>query len=144
MNSFLKLLFKHLIFAVLTAYFFNWLNQHFFNFKNSTQNGLIGIPILAKNFIILVFAPIIETILFQLPLSNIKNFSYNWFFLIMCLLFASVHYYNPIYFVFSIFLGLNFNVYFMRINKESNVINAFLYTLLLHILFNLYGFLFVV
>ena len=144
MNISLKILFKHLVVAILTAYFFNWLNQNFFNFKNSSQNGLKDLTENSKNIMILIVGPFFETLIFQLPLLYFKKTKAHWsFFIFMSLLFASTHLYNPIYFIFALFLGLNFNLFFLKTKRGENINEAFFLTFLLHFLFNLYGLLFI-
>ena len=144
MHSSLKILIKHLLIAILTAYFFNWLNTNFFEFKNSSQNALKDLSQGSKIIVILILGPLIETLIFQLPLLYFRKTKAHFLFLIvMCFLFASTHLYNPIYFVFAFFLGLNFNLFFVKIKKGEYINEAFILTFLLHLFFNLYGLLFV-
>ena len=144
MNISLRVLIKHLVIAILTAYFFNWLNKSFFNFKNSPQNDLKALTESTKNIIILIVGPFFETLIYQLPLLYFRKTKTHWAILIfMCLLFALTHLYNPIYFIFAFFLGLNFNLFFVKIKKGENINEAFFLTFLLHFIFNLYGLLFI-
>ena len=134
----------HLAIAIFTAYFFNWLNCNYFNYPNKTENGLKDIPENIQKIIIVLIGPIIETFLFQfLPLYFYKSFRKHFLLLIIsCTLFSITHIYNPIYFVFSVFLSINFSLFFIKIRKSTN--KSFVLTVLLHSLFNLYGMLFVV
>ena len=103
MHSSLIILIKHLLIAIFTAYLFNWLNRNYFEFQNPSKNGLKDVSEISKIGMILILGPLIETLIFQLPLLYFRKTKAHFLFLIvMCLLFASTHFYNPIYFVFAL------------------------------------------
>lgn len=138
-SKIVALFFIHLVIAIILGYFFSWLNNTYFHYKNPTQNGLIGLPEVLKGIIIIVVAPLIETLLFQLPLFFYKSFKkHYWIFFMSCLAFALTHLYSPGYFVFAFFICINFNIFYIKINQKKNTFWAVGLTFLLHSCYNLY------
>ncbi|SHM74305.1 hypothetical protein [Flavobacterium saccharophilum] len=63
---FLVCMFSIILFlALLNGYFFNWINDIFFNYNNNSENGLKDFSIIEKFIIIIIVGPIIETLIFQ-------------------------------------------------------------------------------
>ena len=131
--------------AILNGYFFNFINDKFFHFT-SDENGLAHLPIEAKLAIIVFLAPIIETVIFQfIPIEILKNTKLRnpvFLILIPSLIFAGAHWYHFIYIIMAFVGGIILNYYYVETQKISKY--SFLLVVLLHSLYNLYGFIFVV
>lgn len=132
-----------LVGAILNGYLFNYLNDKYFQF-HSNQNGLSSFS-KCETFIIIVFiAPIVETIFFNyLPNFYLRKLKINnsaLLVIIPSLLFAFFHFYNPIFALMAFIAALIVNWYF---NVNRNIFVAVASVCLLHVLYNLYGYLFV-
>ncbi|CEJ70764.1 CAAX amino terminal protease self-immunity [Chryseobacterium oranimense G311] len=132
--------------AVLNGYFFNYINDSYLHFDvnyNKHQN-------ISKNelsFIAIFVAPFIETLVFQhlpyLVLTRwIKLKNELLCIVIMSMIFSSMHYYNWLYIVMTFFGGLILNNLYVYYYKHARRY-SFILTAIFHVLFNLYGFLFV-
>ncbi len=99
-------------------------------------------------FLVVIFAPIIETALFQylilgLVLSIIESiFKREHFYtgaVIAAVCFALFHYYNFGYVLVTFFAGLSFNLFYHIIKLQGR--NAFVHTVIVHATYNLILFL---
>ena len=134
--------------AIINGYFFNYINNKYFHFSSS-GNNLNDFSFTSQFIIIILFAPLIETALLQFIPNEILKYLkiYQPFLLVLIpsLLFSMLHYYNWIYVVMTFGGGLILNYYYIKAqNITKNIFYSFLLTALLHSLYNLYGFLFVV
>lgn len=144
---FLVCMFSIILFlAILNGYFFNWINDTFFNYNNNFENGLKDFSIIEKFIIIIIVGPIIETLIFQyLPneaLEKLKVINKKILIIMPSILFAACHYYKPIYIVMTFFSGILLNTFYIKCKTQTNL--YFVLTVLLHSMYNLYGYLFVV
>lgn len=138
--------FSYLIVAILNGYFFNWINDTYFNYSNESENGLKDFSGLGKFGIVVILAPILETLIFQFTpneiLEKLKVRSYFLKITIPSLLFSFAHFYHPIYIVMTFIAGILLNKYYIDTKNETRLF--FILTVLLHSAYNLYGYLFVV
>jgi hypothetical protein len=132
--------------CILIGYFFHYIELFYFPEHAGTAPFSKGE---SKQYIIVVssiFAPIVETCLFQLlPFYLLKKAGINNQYLLLFLpamLFGYFHTYHPLYQVAAFTCGLVFNYTYIwyRINYKY----AFVLVALLHSAYNLYGTLFVV
>jgi hypothetical protein len=63
--------FSYLIVAILNGYLFNWINDTYFNYSNESENGLKNFSGLGKFVIVVILAPILETLIFQFTPNEI-------------------------------------------------------------------------
>ncbi|MDR7209341.1 CPBP family intramembrane glutamic endopeptidase [Flavobacterium piscis] len=143
---YLSLLFIFYLFlTVLNGYFFNWVNNTFFNFTNETENGLRDFSYNEKFMLIVIIAPLVETVIFQyLPIRILEKLRLenNWVKIILTsLLFSLFHFYNPIYVAMTFVSGMLLNKFYLESRAKSKF--YFVLTALLHSMYNLYGYLFV-
>lgn len=135
----------YLFLTILNGYIFNWINDTYFNYTNKSENGLKDFTKIEKFSIIVIFAPVIETLIFQyipnkiLEKLKIKKKALN--IVIPSLLFSLVHYYSPIYIVMTFISGVLLNKFYIECKTKTNI--YILLTILLHSMYNLYGYLFV-
>ncbi len=98
-------------------------------------------------FLVVVFAPIIETLIFQFLLYRLLNQmrikNTLIIVIIMSFAFSQAHWYHWLYVVATFINGLFLNYYYVYIYKKKNELIAVLLTIALHSSYNLYGFLFV-
>lgn len=134
-----------LLAAIINGYFFNALAQ-VFNIENTThENGLEGLSLMTKLFVVVIAAPILETALVNLlPNYLLKKIGVVNIYLLVFLpsiIFSLLHLYSGLYATMAFFGGLICNAYYVR---QQNVFNSFIRVVILHSSYNLYGFLFVV
>lgn len=131
--------------TILNGYFFDFINNKFFQFT-SDENGLSGFSITSKFIIIVLITPLIETLVFQfIPIEFLKRKKWckpPFLIIVPSLIFSMAHYYHFIYVIMAFVGGIILNYYYIETQKISKY--PFLLTSLLHSLYNLYGFLFVV
>ncbi|SMO35785.1 hypothetical protein SAMN06265171_101257 [Chryseobacterium rhizoplanae] len=129
--------------ALLNGYFFNYINNAYFQIESNNTENFSQIE---KIIIILMIAPILETLIFQhilyLVLKKIKIQNDILCIVIMSIIFSSMHYYNWLYMVMTFFGGLILNNLYLYYYKHNNKY-CFILTVLFHALFNLYGYLFI-
>jgi membrane protease YdiL (CAAX protease family) len=132
-----------LFLAIVNGYIFQFLNNDIFHLKNKTPDDFSQIE---RIIIIIIIAPILETLIFQhilyLILKKIKIKNDTVCIIIMSLIFSQVHWYNWLYVIMAFFGGLILNSFYATINKRTPKY-SYILTVLFHALFNLYGFLFV-
>jgi len=95
-----------------------------------------------KVFLVLVFAPIFETIVFNLILNEIffKLFGKAVYAIILSsILFGLIHYYSWTYVISTFLAGLVFNGFYFWIRKQNGFWLATLGVFLLHFNHNLIG-----
>ncbi|WP_158542143.1 CPBP family glutamic-type intramembrane protease [Pedobacter chinensis] len=129
---------------IINGYIFNYLNVVFFKLNNDQFDKI------SENeffYIAIFFAPLIETLIFQLflyrflKLLKIKN-TYI-IILIMSLAFSQAHWYHWLYVVAAFVNALLLNTFYLKVYKLKNEFIAVLLTIILHSSYNLYGCLFV-
>ena len=145
-KKYLSLLFIfYLLLTILNGYFFNWVNNTFFNFTNETENGLRDFSRNEKFMLIVIMAPLVETVIFQyLPIRILEKLRLenNWVKIILTsFLFSLFHFYNPIYVAMTFVSGMLLNKFYLECRTKSSL--YILLTALLHSMYNLYGYLFV-
>lgn len=97
--------------------------------------------------LVVIIAPIIETILFQYLLITQVYISYNGknkktiAILLSAFCFAIIHSYSLYYFLVTLFGGIFLAYFFCSFKDNTNTISAILYLTLIHSLTNLYIFL---
>lgn len=131
--------------TIINGYFFNFLNDNFFHLKRKMPKDISTTEI---EFVAIIIAPVIETLLFQVILYyvlatilKIKNDIFCTIF--MSILFALMHNYHWLYIVTTFFSGVIINIFYISIQKiKPNY--SYILTVLIHALYNLYGALFVV
>lgn len=133
-----------LLLKILNSYLFNYLNENYFLFENPIFEE---IPSNELFFMVVVFAPIIETLIFQYLLFSlliqmrIKNTLI--IVLLMSVAFSIAHWYHLLYLVAAFVNGFFLNYFYVYVNKYRNELIAVLLTIALHASYNLYSFLFV-
>lgn len=143
-NRLLLLSILVLFLCILNGYFFNYLNDLFFNFENNDENGLKKLSNTLKYVIVVLISPIVETFFFQmLPNLILSTFFKNKKILVLIpsLIFSIVHVYNPIYMIMAFFGGVFLNFYY--IESKNHTKYFFILTVLIHSLYNCYGIIFV-
>ena len=108
-------------------------------FQEFTEN------LFEKFIIIVVIAPLIETLIFNYFLQKVlSKFIKNTFYLIFIssLIFAFAHCHSIIYIFFGFFGGLILNLFYFLNKKDRSIKYAFWMTFLLHALVNLTSFIF--
>jgi hypothetical protein len=132
------------VIAIANGYFFNYLNDKYFHYS-SNANGLAEFSEGAKFFIVIVAAPIIETLLFNLLpnllLNKIRVRDTFLLILIPSIIFSVFHLYHPLYAVMAFIGGIIMNWYFLFSHNKKGI--SFWLVVLLHSCYNLYGYFFV-
>lgn len=140
----IQFFFLSLLFKILNGYIFNYLNQTVFLletpfFEETPANELF--------FLVVVFAPIFETLICQLLLyrllKHLKIKNTLIIVILMSFVFSQGHWYHWLYVVGTFVNGLFLNYFYIYIYKNKNELIAVLLTIALHASYNLYGFLFV-
>lgn len=137
-----------ILFELLWSYSFSFLSNIFFGaeiFEISIpyQSGLFTIFLTT-----VVFAPLIETFIFQYVIIELtlniqvdQKLKKTLAILFSSLAFASIHTYNVIYFIFALISGLIYSIIYLFM-KKNKYINPFLIIYLMHFSYNLFGFIF--
>ncbi len=130
--------------AILNGYFFNYLNSRYFHYS-SNNSGLSEFSEIEKFIIVIVIAPILETLIFNLlPNFLLKKISIHnkpLLILLPSILFSIFHLYHPLYALMALVGGIIMNWYFLNVHKKTKI--AFWLVALLHAAYNFYGYLFV-
>lgn len=137
------LLSRCLLISIFNGYVFTWLNSNYFHYTN-TSNDFNEYSIMSKFMIIVLIALPIETYIFQyIPINYLSKITANNYLIITLpsLLFSLVHIYHLVYALMALFGGFILNFYYLKCKKHK--VNAYAYTTILHMLYNLYGFIFV-
>lgn len=139
-----KYFFIFLLANIVSGYIFNYLNILYFKLNNDQFGKISENEIF---YIAIVFAPIIETLIFQyflyrfLLLLKISN-TYVVI-IIMSIAFSQAHWYHWLYVVATLVNALFFNIFYLKVYRLKNELLAVLLTMTLHAMYNLYGFLLV-
>ena len=140
----IRFFFLLLLFKIINGYIFSYINNRFFNLENAIFEKFSENEIL---FIAVVFAPIIETLIFQFflyrLLNQIRIKNTLIIIILMSVAFSQAHWYHWLYVVATFINGLFLNYFYLYIHKKKNELIAVLLTIALHSSYNLYGFLFV-
>ena len=140
----IQFFFLLLLLKVFNGYIFSYLNNTVFHLENPIFEK---IPENEMFFLLVVFAPIIETLIFQFLLYRLLNQMRIKNTLIIVILmsfaFSQAHWYHWLYVVATFINGLFLNYFYLYIHKKKNELIAVLLTIALHSSYNLYGFLFV-
>lgn len=143
MKGYLKFLYCFLL-AVANGYFFNYLNEKYFHYS-SAGNGLTEFSKTAQVLLIVLIAPVVESVLFYLLphlfLRKIKFTSPILLLLLPALLFSMFHLYHPVYWLMALVGGIIMNWYYLHSSKNPKT--SFALLVLLHSAYNVYGLLFV-
>jgi len=129
--------------SLVNGYIFQFLSNNIFHIKNNKIDDFSQIE---KIIVIMIIAPILETLIFQhilyILLKKIKIKNDIICIIIMSLIFSQVHWYNWLYVIMTFIGGLILNSFYIKINNNTPKY-SYAITVLFHALFNLYGFLFV-
>jgi len=93
---------------------------------------------------VVIVAPIFETLLFNvLPIKAIQFFIKNKLVIVLLssLGFASIHTYSIVYLIMTYFGAIGLNTFYLVIEEKKGFLNAIGLTVLLHSIYNLFGFL---
>ncbi len=138
-----KLFLYCLTISIATSYTFVCVNHRFFHFKEEDINGEKPLGLV----LIICIAPLIETIIFQYIMHHILVYikiRNGWTqIVLMSLVFASFHLYSSFYMLMVFCSSIALNFFYIKTSKV-NMLLAVLLTALLHSLYNLFGYLFVV
>lgn len=129
---------------ILNGNIFNYLNNNYFLletpfFEKIPENELF--------FLVVIFAPIFETLIIQfflyrlLTKLRIENIYIK--IIIMSFAFSLAHHYHWLYMVATFVGGLLINYFYVSVLKLRNELQAVFLTMALHASYNLFGFLFV-
>lgn len=139
-----RLFFILLLFKIANGYLFIVINSSFFKLENRVFDQL------SKNeflFLAVVFAPIIETLIFQLFLFRLLNKigikSTLIIVIIMSIAFSQAHWYHWLYVIGAFINALFLNYFYVYVYQKRNELIAVLLTIAMHSSYNLYGLLFV-
>lgn len=113
---------SYLIVGVLNGYLFNWINNTYFNYSNESENGLATFSETGKFAIVVILAPILETLFFQFVpneiLEKLKVRSYLLKTAIPSFLFSLTHFYHPLYIVMTFIAGILLNKFYIDTKKR--------------------------
>lgn len=122
------------VFNLCLSIVLNFLSKKIFN-NPFTENTHIFSSFQEEFFVIAIFSPLIETVIFQYLIIEIlyDKFKKEIICIISALLFACTHLYNYIYFIFSFIIGLTFAYLYLigRLKKRG-----FLYVYSTHLIYN--------
>ncbi len=130
-----------LILLIINGIILNLVNEWFFQYSNSYNFEESSIQ--GKLFLVLIFAPFIESYLFTyLPYYVFSNFEFSekQLIIIFSLLFSLIHLYHPLYVIMAFNAGLIINWFYIYSTKHTK--HPLLAIIILHSLFNLIVFCF--
>lgn len=140
----IQLYFLILLFKITVSNVFIYINYRFFKLENEVFEQLSQKELF---FFAVVFAPIIETLIFQLYLfrllEKIKIKKTSIIIILMSIAFALAHCYHWLYIIAAFINALFLNYFYVNVLKNKNEFNSVVLTITLHSFYNLYGFLFV-
>lgn len=112
----------------------NILSKKMFN-NSFTENTHVFSSFKEEFFVIAIFSPLIETVIFQYIVIEIlyDKFKKEIICIVSAFLFSLIHLYNLIYFIFSFIIGLTFAYLYLigRLKKRG-----FLYVYSTHLIYN--------
>lgn len=135
LETFVIFLLVHLAWALC----FDYVLSLYLGANHTTFDGVSFTSRKDQIYLSYIFAPIFETLIFQLfPIWTILNIFENKTLAIVVssLLFASVHTYNIFYFVATIGAGIILALYFVQTLSRYNYWIAYFLTILLHSAYN--------
>ena len=140
----IQLFFLILLFKIINGFVFTYINNSFYKLENTIFEKF------SKNelfYIAVVFAPIIETLIFQLSLykflNQIRIKNTIVIIILMSFAFSQAHWYHWLYVIAAFINALFLNYFYVYVLKNKNELIAVLLTMVLHSSYNLFGFLFV-
>lgn len=140
----IQLLFLLFLLSILNGYMFSYINSRFFQLENEAFDDLSRKEFF---FAAVIFAPIIETLIFQYGLYNFLDYlklkNALIIIVLMSFIFSLVHHYHWIYMVATFSSGLILNYLYVTILRSRGELIAVLLTTAMHSSYNLFGFLFV-
>jgi len=135
----LKLFLCCLTISIIVSYTFTISYNFFFPVSSKIEDDL-PLPL------IFIFAPLIETLIFQYTAHNILNyfkFEKDWIYIILMSLTFSLVHFSSLYYILMVFCSsISLNLFFIKTSKRDKLV-SFLLTALFHSLYNLFGYLFV-
>ncbi len=133
-----------LVATIVNGYIFNYINDTYFQYS-SNDNGLEKFSETARFFLIVIFAPLLETAILNLfpnwVLRSLKVSNKFLLIIVPSIIFALFHIYHPLYVAMTFIGGLILNWYYIYCQKNTSY--TFLLVSLLHATYNLYGYIFV-
>lgn len=131
-----------LVLSILNGYFFNYVNTIL---QLDVNNDLVKQEVSFHFVTVVLIAPVLEALIFQyLPNVLLQNIGVeNKVILIVLpsILFSLMHFYNWVYIIMAFNGGIILNSYYVFIKQKTG--HPLAYVSLLHSLYNLYGFLFI-
>ncbi|PJB12453.1 MAG: hypothetical protein CO119_06555 [Flavobacteriales bacterium CG_4_9_14_3_um_filter_40_17] len=95
-------------------------------------------------FLAVIFAPIIETMFFNVfPVEVLSLFIKNKYLIVILasIVFASIHTYSIAYLIMTYFGAIGLNVFYLVVKEKKGFLGSTGLTILLHSIYNLIGFL---
>jgi membrane protease YdiL (CAAX protease family) len=131
-------LFVALFVKIAISYIFGLMSK-FFRHKSIMHEMMVFSSKTEELFMVMLAGPLVETFLFQyLPFYFLKRkWADIYTILLAALLFGSAHFYNWIYFLNATCAGILYGFVYA---SKARVGKGFLYTALLHILYNFFAF----
>ena len=130
--------------AIANGYLFNYLISNYSKVVINKEQ-FNGLNPLSQFFIIIFISPIIETIIFQvLPNIILDKIGIRQNLLLVLLpsiLFGFVHFYTILYFIMGLIAGILLNTLYI-ISKSNSRFPIFIVTIF-HLLYNLWGYVFI-
>jgi hypothetical protein len=127
-----------LLVQIILAFVLSFLD---IDFGENSMKGKSSINIF---FLVVIVAPIFETLLFNvLPVKLIQFFIKNKFIIILLSSFgfALIHTYSIVYVIMTYFGAIGLNMFYLVTEEKKGFLNAIGLTALLHSIYNLFGFL---
>jgi hypothetical protein len=127
-----------LLIQIILAFTLNFLDIDF------GENSMEGKSLVNIFFLVVIVAPIFETLLFNvLPIKVVQFFIKNKYAIILLssLGFALIHTYSFAYVIMTYFGAIGLNTFYLVIEEKKGFIIAIGLTTLLHSIYNLFGFL---
>ena len=125
---------------LINALLFDFLINKF-GLASGFENETLFSSLNEKYLMVLLFAPLFETVVFNLLMNEFWNKFFNIITTIVLssVLFAIFHFYSLYYMFFAFVGGLVFNSFYFHFRKNFNIYIAFLLTWLLHFNHNFIG-----
>lgn len=108
------------------------------------DNAMKGKSLTHIFVLVVIVAPIFETLLFNvLPIKIVQYFIKNKYAIILVssIGFALIHTYSILYVIMTYFGAMGLNTFYLVIEEKKGFINAVGLTILLHAVYNVFGFL---
>ncbi|MBU2525503.1 MAG: CPBP family intramembrane metalloprotease [Bacteroidetes bacterium] len=108
------------------------------------ENSMENKSLLHIFFLVVIFAPILETMFFNvLPVELLNSFIKNKYLIILLasIVFALIHTYSVAYLIMTYFGSIGLNAFYLVVKEKKGLLMASGLTILLHSIYNLIGFL---